>query len=48
MCVLQKVQHLYNPGNEGKPVKIGRDGQEIEPKVAEELCRLFPQVLGFP
>jgi len=39
----QKVQHLYNPWNEGKPVKIGRDGQEIEPKVAEELCRLFPE-----
>lgn len=35
--------HLYNPWNEGKPVKIGRDGQEIEPKVAEELCRLFPK-----
>lgn len=29
--------HLHNPWNEGKPVKIGRDGQEIEPKVAEEL-----------
>ena len=27
----QKVQHLYNPWNEGKPIKIGRDGQEIEP-----------------
>lgn len=35
--------HLYNSWNEGKPVKIGRDGQEIEPKVAEELCRLFPE-----
>lgn len=29
--------HLHNIWNEGKPVKIGRDGQEIEPKVAEEL-----------
>ncbi|GBN17772.1 YTH domain-containing protein 1 [Araneus ventricosus] len=37
-----KTQHLYNPWNEGKQVKIGRDGQEIEPKVGEELCRLFP------
>jgi len=37
-----QVQHLYNPWNEGKPIKIGRDGQEIEPRVAEELCRLFP------
>jgi YT521-B-like domain len=27
----QKVQHLTNPWNEGKPIKIGRDGQEIEP-----------------
>lgn len=35
--------HLYNPWNDGKPVKIGRDGQEIEPKVAEELCRLFSE-----
>ncbi|GAB6028832.1 hypothetical protein CHUAL_004639 [Chamberlinius hualienensis] len=23
-----KTQHLYNPWNDGKPVKIGRDGQE--------------------
>ena len=22
-----RVMHLYNPWNEGKPVKIGRDGQ---------------------
>lgn len=29
--------HLHNPWNDGKPVKIGRDGQEIEPKVGEEL-----------
>lgn len=29
--------HLHNPWNDGKPVKIGRDGQEIESKVAEEL-----------
>ena len=27
----QVAQHLYNPWNENKPVKIGRDGQEIEP-----------------
>jgi len=39
----QKVQHLYNPWNEGKPVKIGRDGQEIQPKVGEELCRKFSE-----
>lgn len=35
--------HLFNPWNEGKPVKIGRDGQEIEPKVGADLCRLFPE-----
>lgn len=35
--------HLFNPWNDGKPVKIGRDGQEIEPKVGAELCRLFPE-----
>lgn len=38
--------HLYNPWNDGKPVKIGRDGQEIEPKVGAELCRLFPEDEG--
>ncbi|ALC38663.1 YT521-B, partial [Drosophila busckii] len=35
--------HLHNSWNEGKPVKIGRDGQEIEPKIGAELCRLFPE-----
>lgn len=35
--------HLFNPWNDGKPVKIGRDGQEIEGKVGAELCRLFPE-----
>ncbi|CAF1355043.1 unnamed protein product [Rotaria magnacalcarata] len=34
--------HLFNPWNENKPVKIGRDGQEIEPRCGEALCRLFP------
>ncbi|KAH0533748.1 YTH domain-containing protein 1 [Cotesia glomerata] len=38
--------HLYNPWNDGKQVKIGRDGQEIEPRIAEELCRLFPEDEG--
>ncbi|KAI4487068.1 hypothetical protein M0802_012057 [Mischocyttarus mexicanus] len=40
------TMHLYNPWNDGKQVKIGRDGQEIEPRVAEELCRLFPEDEG--
>ena len=34
---------MYNPWNEGKPVKIGRDGQEIQPRVGEELGRLFSE-----
>jgi len=37
-----KTLHLFNPLNEGKPVKIARDGQEIDSRVGEELCRLFP------
>ncbi|KAF2902905.1 hypothetical protein ILUMI_03282 [Ignelater luminosus] len=41
-----ETMHLYNPWNDGKPVKIGRDGQEIEPRVAEELCRLFSEDEG--
>lgn len=34
--------HLKNPWNEDKPVKVGRDGQEVEPTIGEALCRLFP------
>ncbi|CAD5116319.1 DgyrCDS5223 [Dimorphilus gyrociliatus] len=37
-----KCAHLQNTWNENKPVKIGRDGQEIEPVCGEALCRLFP------
>ncbi|ESP05545.1 hypothetical protein LOTGIDRAFT_228083 [Lottia gigantea] len=37
-----KVNHLHNPWNDNLPVKIGRDGQEIEPTCGETLCRLFP------
>lgn len=36
-----KTQQLLNPWNEMKQVKIGRDGQEIEPHCGESLCRLF-------
>lgn len=32
---------LRNPWNENKPVKISRDGQEVEPGVGEQLCRLW-------
>ncbi|XP_040273901.1 YTH domain-containing protein 1 isoform X2 [Bufo bufo] len=37
-----KSVHLTNPWNEHKPVKIGRDGQEIEPECGNQLCLLFP------
>ncbi|KAM4527133.1 YTH domain-containing protein 1 isoform 2-T2 [Odontesthes bonariensis] len=37
-----KTAHLFNPWNEHKPVKIGRDGQEIQPDVGAQLCALFP------
>ncbi|KAF6718776.1 YTH domain-containing protein 1 [Oryzias melastigma] len=37
-----KTTHLSNPWNEHKPIKIGRDGQEIEPDVGAQLCGLFP------
>ncbi|CAL8132366.1 unnamed protein product [Orchesella dallaii] len=37
-----KTNHLFNPWNEGKLVKIGRDGIEIEPHVGASLCKLFP------
>ncbi|XP_073493295.1 YTH domain-containing protein 1 isoform X3 [Phyllobates terribilis] len=37
-----KSVHLANPWNEHKPVKIGRDGQEIEPDCGAQLCLLFP------
>uniref|UniRef100_H3D6T5 YTH domain-containing family protein n=1 Tax=Tetraodon nigroviridis TaxID=99883 RepID=H3D6T5_TETNG len=37
-----KTAHLSNPWNEHKPVKIGRDGQEIQPDIGAQLCSLFP------
>lgn len=38
-----RTTHLFNPLNDGKPVKIARDGQEIDPRVGCELVKLFPQ-----
>ena len=32
------VMHLRNPYNEDKPIKISRDGQEVEPSVGRQLC----------
>ncbi|XP_064604522.1 YTH domain-containing protein 1-like isoform X2 [Liolophura sinensis] len=37
-----RATHLHNPWNDNKPVKIGRDGQEVAPSVGETLCKLFP------
>ncbi|XP_037548041.1 LOW QUALITY PROTEIN: YTH domain-containing protein 1 [Nematolebias whitei] len=37
-----KTAHLSNPWNDSKPVKIGRDGQEIQPDIGAQLCTLFP------
>nr|XP_055056291.1 YTH domain-containing protein 1 isoform X2 [Misgurnus anguillicaudatus] len=37
-----KTAHLSNSWNENKPVKIGRDGQEIELECGTQLCMLFP------
>lgn len=35
------TEHLTNPLNEGKPVKICRDGQELPPDVGEALVALI-------
>lgn len=35
------TNHLYNSMNEGKPVRIGRDGQELPADVGRALCQLF-------
>ena len=37
------TSHLFNPLNEGKPVKIARDGQQIDAHVGSELVSLFPR-----
>lgn len=35
------TSHLYNSYNEGKTVKIARDGQEVDPKTGSQLCSMF-------
>ncbi|XP_033738732.1 YTH domain-containing protein 1-like isoform X2 [Pecten maximus] len=37
-----KTSHLHNSWNDNKPVKIGRDGQEIEARCGETVCKMFP------
>lgn len=34
-------EHLHNSFNEGKPIKVGRDGQEIDPESGRELASLL-------
>lgn len=36
------TNELTNPFNGNKPVKVARDGQQVEQKVGKKLCRLFP------
>lgn len=36
-----RMGHLKNGLNEGKPVFVGRDGQEIEARVGVELCEIL-------
>ncbi|CAK8684739.1 unnamed protein product [Clavelina lepadiformis] len=37
-----KTSDIYNPFNGNKQVKIGRDGQEVEPNAGKMLCLEFP------
>lgn len=37
------VRDLHNPMNQNKPIKVARDGQQVDPVVARELCMLFPR-----
>eukprot|EP00366_Plasmodium_knowlesi_P001452 XP_002258949.1 Rat BRAIN protein-like (Conserved protein) [Plasmodium knowlesi strain H] len=37
----QEVSHLKNGLNENKPIKVGRDGQEIEQMAGIKLCEVF-------
>ncbi|VVC39363.1 YTH domain [Cinara cedri] len=36
-----ETSHLHNAYNEGKIVKIARDGQEVDPKTGSQLCSMF-------
>ena len=38
-----ETSDLYNPFNSNKPIKVARDGQQVEPKVGKRLCSLFPR-----
>lgn len=36
------TRDLCNPYNNNKPIKVARDGQQVEPSVGKKLCTLFP------
>ncbi|XP_036258923.1 3'-5' RNA helicase YTHDC2 isoform X1 [Molothrus ater] len=40
----QFAHHLLNPWNDNKKVQISRDGQELEPKVGEQLLQLWDHI----
>lgn len=46
LCTKELAFHdtheLYNPYNGNKPVKVARDGQQVESKIGKKLCKLFP------
>ena len=37
------TNHLANPWNDGKPVRIGRDGQEMPSNVGQELVDIIEE-----
>ncbi len=39
----RELEHLHNPLNDGKPVKICRDGQELPAELGATLTRLFDE-----
>ena len=39
----KETEHLTNPLNENKPVKISRDGQELPLALGLQLCRMFDE-----
>ncbi|GAB6019416.1 3'-5' RNA helicase ythdc2 [Chamberlinius hualienensis] len=43
----QSTRHLQNPWNENRKVHISRDGQELEPSVGANLCRLWSKMPSF-
>lgn len=40
----ESTHHMYNPLNEGKPVRICRDGQEVPHELGQQLTRMMDQM----